>query len=118
MLVLQIVATLSLDPQHHKAVLDSGMPDVLSQLLLPSDEWYYTNHSTKYARYVKHHVARILVYLGFQHRVNLRFCVYDILQGTLTKIEVLHVVLTFLLVIITNQSCSTTCSVVTALLRY
>ncbi|CAA9999716.1 unnamed protein product [Nesidiocoris tenuis] len=41
---------------------------------------YYTNHSTKYARYVKHHVARILVYLGFQHRVNLRFSVYDILQ--------------------------------------
>ncbi|KAG8323632.1 hypothetical protein J6590_001352 [Homalodisca vitripennis] len=79
-LVLQIVATLALDPQHHKALLDNGLPDVLSQLLLPSDEWYYTNHSTKYARYVKHHVARILVYLGFQHRVNLRFCVYDILQ--------------------------------------
>lgn len=80
-LVLQIVATLALDPQHHRALLDNGLPDVLSQLLLPSDEWYYTNHSTKYARYVKHHVARILVYLGFQHRVNLRFCVYDILQG-------------------------------------
>lgn len=80
-LVLQIVATLALDPQHHKALMENGLPDVLSQLLLPSDEWYYTNHSTKYARYVKHHVARILVYLGFQHRVNLRFCVYDILQG-------------------------------------
>jgi phosphatidylinositol phospholipase C epsilon len=54
---------------------------VLSQLLLPSDEWYYTNHSTKYARFVKHHAARTLVYLGLQHRVNLRISVYDILQG-------------------------------------
>ncbi|BET01584.1 phospholipase C [Nesidiocoris tenuis] len=79
-LVLQIVATLAMDPANHRALTDQGLPDVLSQLLLPSDEWYYTNHSTKYARYVKHHVARILVYLGFQHRVNLRFSVYDILQ--------------------------------------
>ncbi|KAF6199507.1 hypothetical protein GE061_007533 [Apolygus lucorum] len=79
-LVLQIVATLAMDPSNHRALTDQGLPDVLSQLLLPSDEWYYTNHSTKYARFVKHHVARILVYLGFQHRVNLRFSVYDILQ--------------------------------------
>ncbi|RZF45199.1 hypothetical protein LSTR_LSTR009970 [Laodelphax striatellus] len=78
-LALQIVATVALDPANHRALLDHGMPDVLSQLLLPSDEWYYTNHTTKYARYVKHHVARILVYLGFQHRVNLRFSVYDLL---------------------------------------
>lgn len=90
-LVLQIVATLALDPQHHKALMENGLPDVLSQLLLPSDEWYYTNHSTKYARYVKHHVARILVYLGFQHRVNLRFCVYDILQGISQLFEDLFV---------------------------
>ncbi|XP_069678763.1 uncharacterized protein [Periplaneta americana] len=79
-LVLQIVATLALEPQHHRALIDQGLPDVLSQLLLPSDEWYYTNHSTKYARFVKHHAARTLVYLGLQHRVNLRFSVYDILQ--------------------------------------
>ncbi|KAE8752899.1 hypothetical protein FOCC_FOCC000244, partial [Frankliniella occidentalis] len=78
-LVLQIVATLALDPSHHRALVEQGLPDVLSQLLLPSDEWYYTNHSTKYARFVKHHAARALVYLGLQHRVNLRFSVYDIL---------------------------------------
>lgn len=81
MLVLQIVATLALDPSHHRALVDHGLPDVLSQLLLPSDEWYYTNHSTKYARFVKHHAARALVYLGLQHRVNLRFSVYDIITG-------------------------------------
>jgi phosphatidylinositol phospholipase C epsilon len=80
-LVLQIVATLALEPQHHRALIDQGLPDVLSQLLLPSDEWYYTNHSTKYARFVKHHAARTLVYLGLQHRVNLRISVYDILLG-------------------------------------
>ncbi|GLG95977.1 Uncharacterized protein GBIM_02820 [Gryllus bimaculatus] len=79
-LVLQIVATLALEPAHHRALLDQGLPDVLSQLLLPSDEWYYTNHSTKYARFVKHHAGRSLVYLGLQHRVNLRFSVFDILQ--------------------------------------
>jgi hypothetical protein len=80
-LVLQIVAILALDPRNHKALCEMGLPDALSQLLLPSDEWYYTNHSTKYARFVKHHAARTLVYLGLQHRVNLRISVYDILQG-------------------------------------
>lgn len=80
-LVLQIVAILALDPGNHKALCELGLPDALSQLLLPSDEWYYTNHSTKYARFVKHHAARTLVYLGLQHRVNLRISVYDILQG-------------------------------------
>ncbi|XP_059477759.1 uncharacterized protein LOC132198045 isoform X2 [Neocloeon triangulifer] len=79
-LVLQIVAILALEPKNHKPLCDMGLPDALSQLLLPSDEWYYTNHSTKYARYVKHHAARTLVYLGLQHRVNLRISVYDILQ--------------------------------------
>ncbi|KAG8224034.1 hypothetical protein J437_LFUL001111 [Ladona fulva] len=78
-LVLQIVATLALDPANHAALADQGIPDALSQLLLPSDEWYYTNHSTRYARYVKHHAARSLVYMGLQHRVNLRISVYDIL---------------------------------------
>ncbi|XP_046384832.1 uncharacterized protein LOC124155160, partial [Ischnura elegans] len=78
-LVLQIVAALALDPANHTALTDQGIPDALSQLLLPSDEWYYTNHSTRYARYVKHHAARSLVYMGLQHRVNLRISVYDIL---------------------------------------
>ncbi|KAF4517553.1 hypothetical protein B566_EDAN005117 [Ephemera danica] len=74
----------ALDSTHdpfHKPLCDMGLPDALSQLLLPSDEWYYTNHSTKYARFVKHHAARTLVYLGLQHRVNLRISVYDILQA-------------------------------------
>lgn len=80
-LVLQLVAQLALEPSHQRALLEHGLPDALSQLLLPSDEWYYTNHSTKYARFVKHHAARALVYLGLQHRVNPRLSVYDVLQG-------------------------------------
>lgn len=54
------------------------MPDTLMQLLLPSDEWYYTNHSTKYARYVKFHAARILVYMGLFQRLGGRIDLFDL----------------------------------------
>ncbi|XP_063888633.1 uncharacterized protein LOC135115638 [Scylla paramamosain] len=77
--VLQVVATLALSPHHHPALLAAKVPDALTQLILPSDEWFYTNHSTRHARYVKHHAARTLVYLGLQHRVNHRVNVYDLL---------------------------------------
>src|ERR1700722_11483148 len=33
---------------------------------------YYTNHSTKFGQYVKHHAARILVYVGLGDRVGSR----------------------------------------------
>nr|XP_045618556.1 uncharacterized protein LOC123770570 isoform X4 [Procambarus clarkii] len=77
--VLQVVATLGLNPHYHQALLAAKVPDALTQLILPSDEWFYTNHSTRHARYVKHHAARTLVYLGLQHRVNHRVNVYDLL---------------------------------------
>ena len=48
------------------------------QLLLPSDEWYYTNHSTKYARYVKFHAARVLVYMGLFQRLGGRVDLFDL----------------------------------------
>ncbi|KAH3786902.1 hypothetical protein DPMN_165017 [Dreissena polymorpha] len=50
---------------------------MLMQLLLPSDEWYYTNHTTKYARYVKYHAARILVYLGHLNKLGGRVDLFD-----------------------------------------
>jgi phosphatidylinositol phospholipase C epsilon len=50
---------------------------MLMQLLLPSDEWYYTNHSTKYAKYVKYHAARILVYMGLLHKLGGRVDLFD-----------------------------------------
>ena len=80
-LVLQVVATLALDPTQHRSLVEANVPDALTQLILPSDEWYYTNHSTRHARYVKHHAARVLVYLGLQHRVNHRVNLYDLLLG-------------------------------------
>ncbi|XP_077501808.1 uncharacterized protein LOC144112865 isoform X2 [Amblyomma americanum] len=79
-LVLQIVATLALVPDHHTALTDAELPDSLTQLVLPSDEWYYTNHSTKYARYVKHHAARVLVYLGMEQRLRNKVYLFDLIE--------------------------------------
>lgn len=78
-LVLQIVATLALVPEHHTALTEADLPDCLTQLILPSDEWYYTNHSTKYARYVKHHAARVLVYLGMEQRLRHKVNLFDMI---------------------------------------
>lgn len=79
-LVLQIFSTIALHPKHHKNLIDNNVPTVLNQLLLPSDEWYYINHSDKYGRYVKLHAAKVLVYLGFSSRIS--FSIFDISQGT------------------------------------
>lgn len=82
-LVLQIVASIALNPKHHRELIDRDIPNVLNQLLLPSDEWYYTNHSDKYGRYVKHHAARVLIYLGFSYRINIS--IFDMFQGKQTR---------------------------------
>ena len=76
-LVLQALACLAMNPSYHEALAEADMPDTLMQLLLPSDEWYYTNHSTKYARYVKYHAARILVYMGLFQRLGGRVDLFD-----------------------------------------
>lgn len=78
-LVLQILATMALDPAHHKPLLDAGIAEALPPLLLPADEFFYTNHTTLFARYVKHHAARVLVYLGLHHRSALRVGVFDLI---------------------------------------
>ena len=76
-LLLQALACIAMNPVHHPALTEADLPDTLMQLLLPSDEWYYTNHSTKYARYVKYHAARILVYMGLFHRLGGRVDLFD-----------------------------------------
>lgn len=78
-LTLQIVATLALNPAYHAILIQTEMIDSLMQLILPSDEWYYTNHSTKYAKYVKHQAARILVYLGLDKRLRNKVYLFDLL---------------------------------------
>ncbi|KAH9363091.1 hypothetical protein HPB48_014127 [Haemaphysalis longicornis] len=89
-LVLQIVATLALVPDHHTALTDAELPDSLTQLVLPSDEWYYTNHSTKYARYVKHHAARVLVYLGMEQRLRNKVYLFDLIGEPLLNTPSQH----------------------------
>ena len=64
-------------PAYHASLSDADVADMLMQLLLPSDEWYYTNHSTKYAKYVKYHAARILVYMGMFHKLGGRVDIFD-----------------------------------------
>lgn len=78
-LMLQIVASIALNTKLHRELIDGDIPSILNQLLLPSDEWYYTNHSDKYGRYVKHHAARVLVYLGFSYRINIS--IFDLCHG-------------------------------------
>ena len=76
-LLLQCLSSVALNPTFHQPLIDADIADMLMQLLLPSDEWYYTNHSTKYAKYVKYHAARILVYLGQLHRLCGRVDLFD-----------------------------------------
>lgn len=65
-LVLQCLACLALSPEHHAALGQANVVDALLPLLLPSDEYYYTNHSTRYARYIKCAAPLLL----FSHRCS------------------------------------------------
>ncbi|CAL1528799.1 unnamed protein product, partial [Lymnaea stagnalis] len=76
-LLLQALACVAMTPAYHSALSEADVADMLMQLLLPSDEWYYTNHSTKYAKYVKYHAARILVYMGLFHKLGGRVDIFD-----------------------------------------
>lgn len=76
-LVIQTVALLALHSPYHPLLLSSGIPDALAQLVLPSDEWYYTNHTTRFSRIVKHHAARALVYLGLARCLGPRVSLFD-----------------------------------------
>lgn len=76
-LVIQTVALLALHFPYQPLLLSSGIPDALTQLVLPSDEWYYTNHTTRFSRVVKHHAARALVYLGLARCLGPRVSLFD-----------------------------------------
>lgn len=76
-LVIQTVALLALHYPYQPLLLDSGIPDALTQLILPSDEWYYTNHTTRFSRIVKHHAARALVYLGLARCLGPRVSLFE-----------------------------------------
>ena len=40
-----------------------------------------------FARFVKHHAARVMVYIGLQNRINQRTSVFDLLQSESTGTE-------------------------------
>lgn len=84
-LILQALACMALSPSLHSALTQADVPDTLMQLLLPSDEWYYTNHSTRYAHYVKYHAARILVYMGLFHRLGGRVHLFHLKSKSATQ---------------------------------
>uniref|UniRef100_A0A9J2P4J0 Band 4.1 domain-containing protein n=1 Tax=Ascaris lumbricoides TaxID=6252 RepID=A0A9J2P4J0_ASCLU len=69
-LLLQSIAVIALNPNTHRLFIDMQIDDVLIQMLLPADDWYYTNHSTKFGQFVKYHAARILIYVGMGDRVG------------------------------------------------
>lgn len=78
-MALQVIANLSINPSNHSKLIDADMADCLMQLILPSDEWFYTNHSTKYAKFVKHQAARIMVYLGLEKRLRNKVYLFDLM---------------------------------------
>uniref|UniRef100_A0A915IWR9 Uncharacterized protein n=1 Tax=Romanomermis culicivorax TaxID=13658 RepID=A0A915IWR9_ROMCU len=70
--ILQTVALVALNHKTHSLLIDLQVEDALVQLLLPGDDWYYTNHTTLFPQFVKHHAARILIYIGLGDRVGNR----------------------------------------------
>ncbi|CAJ0580235.1 unnamed protein product, partial [Mesorhabditis spiculigera] len=69
-ILLQVMALVALDSSTHTVLMDLQIDDCLMQMLLPSNDWYYTNHSTKFGHFVKYHAARILIYVGLGERVG------------------------------------------------
>jgi hypothetical protein len=69
----------ALNPDSHEVLTQADIPDTVLHLILPADEMFYTNQTTKFARYVKHLGARILVYMGLLTKVSNKVNLFDIL---------------------------------------
>lgn len=78
-LILQTLGIVALNPESHEVLTQADVPDTVLHLILPADEMFYTNQTTKFARYVKHLGARILVYMGLLTKVNHKVNLFDIL---------------------------------------
>ncbi|CAF3080221.1 unnamed protein product, partial [Rotaria sp. Silwood2] len=79
-LILQTLGIIALNPDFHEVLTQADIPDTVLHLILPADEMFYTNQTTKFARYVKHLGARILVYMGLLTKVNHKVNLFDILD--------------------------------------
>jgi len=78
-LMLQAIGLLALNPDYHDIMQKHDLTDNVMSLILPSDELFYTNQTTKYAKYVKHLAARILVYFGCFDKLTNKVNLFDIL---------------------------------------
>ncbi|CAF2856201.1 unnamed protein product [Rotaria sp. Silwood2] len=79
-LILQTLGVLALNPDSHEILTQADIPDTVLHLILPADEMFYTNQTTKFARYVKHLGARILIYMGLLTKVSNKVNLFDILD--------------------------------------
>lgn len=79
------MGVLALNPDSHEILTQADIPDTVLHLILPADEMFYTNQTTKFARYVKHLGARILVYMGLLTKVSNKVNLFDILGKLLMK---------------------------------
>ena len=77
--MLQALGLLALHPECHDVMQKYDLPDNIMSLILPSDELFYTNQTTKYAKYVKHLATRVLVYLGMFAKVSNKVNLFDVL---------------------------------------
>jgi hypothetical protein len=73
------LGVVALNPDSHEVLTQADIPDTVLHLILPADEMFYTNQTTKFARYVKHLGARILVYMGLLTKVSNKVNLFDIL---------------------------------------
>ncbi|CAF4119024.1 unnamed protein product, partial [Rotaria sordida] len=79
-LILQTLGIIALNPSYHQVLTQADIPDTVLHLILPADEMFYTNQTTKFARYVKHLGARILVYMGLLTKISNKVNLFDILD--------------------------------------
>ena len=78
--MLQALGLLALHPSCHHAMLKSSdLADTVMSLILPGDELFYTNQTTRFPKYVKHLAARVLVYLGLYAKVSNKVNLFDML---------------------------------------
>ncbi|CAF0909879.1 unnamed protein product, partial [Brachionus calyciflorus] len=86
-LMLQALGLLALRPEYHDMLLKFDLPDTIMSLILPGDELFYTNQTTKYPKYVKHLAARVLVYLGLFAKVSNKVNLFDVLEMHAEQID-------------------------------
>ena len=85
--MLQALGLLAMHPEYHDLMLKFDLPDTIMSLILPGDELFYTNQTTKYPKYVKHLATRVLVYLGLFAKVSNKVNLFDILESTPESVD-------------------------------